>query len=44
MASTRTKKFTEKALQERLKNGKPLTREEFLKRIHEIKGQKIKTK
>lgn len=44
MASPDTKKFTEKELQERLKNGKPLTRQEFLKRIHEKKGQSVKAK
>lgn len=44
MASPDTKKFTEKELQERLKNGKPLTREEFLKRIQEKRGQSVKAK
>ncbi len=44
MVSSDTKKFTEKELQERLKNGKPLTRKEFLKRIPENKGQRVKAK
>lgn len=36
------KKFTEKELEERLKKGKRLTHEEFIKRIHEIRQQKAK--
>lgn len=44
MASPETKKFTEKELQERLKNGKPLTREQFLKRIQEKRGRSVKAK
>ena len=41
---TDRKKFTEQELQERLKKGKQLTREEFIKRIHEASERKTKSK
>ena len=40
---TDRKKFTEQELQERLKKGKQLTREEFIKRIHEASERKTKS-
>lgn len=37
------RKFTEKELEERMKKGKHLTREEFIKQIQEAREQKTKT-
>lgn len=44
MASHNKEKITEKELKERLKNGRPLTREEFLKRMQKSRGQNVKPK